>query len=80
MDAITEVEALNAAIEGGKRLTTPIWKGVYTPESQYEIVYALGPRLLKVQLPNPEEGSWTKEIEVESEEWHAILAQAGILQ
>jgi hypothetical protein len=53
---------------------------VYTPESQYEIVYAPGPRLLKVQLPNPEEGSWTKEIEVESEEWHAILAQAGIAQ
>ncbi len=53
---------------------------MYTPLSLDEIVSAPGPRLLKVQLPNAEEESWTKEIEVDSEEWSAILAQAGISQ
>ena len=75
MDAFTEVEAINKAIAHGVTLTMPIWKGVYTPESRFQVVYALGPRLLKVQLLNADEKSWTKEIRVDGAQWNAILTQ-----
>ena len=75
MDAAREVEVINEALEGGESLTTPIWKGVYAPGSQFQIVYALGPRLLKVQLPDADENSWTKEIKVDSTEWKALVAR-----